>query len=215
MTALLWLHGVGDCGDGWAGNFRAVEREVPGLKCVHPDAPKQAVTSADGQKMASWFDIVSWVPGSRAIGVVDEPEPPAGLEAAVASVHKQLKAIEDSGVPAGKIVIGGFSQGGALAITAGLTYSSPIGGIVSISGWSNYRDTLQSKVPATNAAVPCMFCCGNKDDVIDLGLSRKSKEVIQGVIGDNLTYMEANRSGHFQGGSEMQAVEKFIVGCLK
>merc|ERR1719272_2861967 len=60
--------------------------------------------------MNSWFDIVKWVPGSKPIGL-DEPEAPAQLDKTIAFIHEQFAAIEKSGVPADKILVGGFSQG--------------------------------------------------------------------------------------------------------
>merc|ERR1712192_20320 len=88
-----------------------------------------------------------------------------------------------------------------------------IGGIVSVSGWCTYRETLSSKVPGAKSAVPCLFCCSSKDDVIDVKLSRKSEEVLKPILGENLTYAESNRAGHFQSPAEMTAIESFMVEC--
>merc|ERR1712045_845518 len=116
-------------------------------------------------------------------------------------VHKEIEKIEKTGVPADKIVIGGFSLGGAASIAGGLSYPKPIGGIASISGWVPNREELSKMSGST---VPLLFCCGNKDNIIDLELSRKSRDILEGVVADNLTYLEANRSGHFQCPQEMQ-----------
>merc|ERR1712113_685000 len=98
----------------------------------------------------------------------DEPDPPNKLEDAIAFVHKELAKIEETGIPAEKIVVGGFSLGGAASIAAGLSYPQKIGGIVSISGWVPNREAI-SKMPPS--AVPVLFCCGNEDNIIDLNLS--------------------------------------------
>merc|ERR1719265_1993049 len=99
--------------------------------------------------MNSWFDIAKWVPGIKPIGL-DEPDPPTGLDECVQFVHKQFDELVQSGVPAEKIVVGGFSQGGAASIIAGLTYNKKIGGIVTTSGWCTHRDALASMVPDEN-----------------------------------------------------------------
>lgn len=210
--AVLWLHGVGDTGAGWRGNpeFRPIVQRCPGLKWVHPDAPEQALTAAGGDRMNSWFDIVTWVPGRKPIGL-EEPDPAPGMDDFVKSVHSMLEQIESQGVPAEKILIGGFSQGGSGAIAAGLTYPKKIGGIVSISGWCQYRKTLVGTMPSSNKSVPIMFCCGNRDDVIDIKLSRESKATLEEAVGENLTYMEANRAGHFQSPAEMDAIVNFMM----
>eukprot|EP00404_Azadinium_spinosum_P025506 CAMPEP_0180670942 /NCGR_PEP_ID=MMETSP1037_2-20121125/64311_1 /TAXON_ID=632150 /ORGANISM="Azadinium spinosum, Strain 3D9" /LENGTH=172 /DNA_ID=CAMNT_0022699939 /DNA_START=49 /DNA_END=566 /DNA_ORIENTATION=+ len=170
MAALVWLHGVGDTGAGWRGQFRAVEAQVPGLKCVHPDAPVQPLTADGGSRMNSWFDIVKWIPGVKPIGL-DEPDPAVGLDDTVKMLHEQFEKLEKSGVPAEKIAVGGFSQGGTAAIIAGLTYPKKIGGIVSISGWCAHRETLFSKVPDGDKA-PLLFCCGTDDSVIHIDLEQ-------------------------------------------
>mmetsp|Transcript_157826 Transcript_157826/g.278640 ORF Transcript_157826/g.278640 Transcript_157826/m.278640 type:complete len:216 (-) Transcript_157826:124-771(-) len=214
--AVVWLHGVGDTGMGWAGQFRAVQREVPGLKMVHPDAPEQPLTSADGEVMNSWFDIVKWQPPVKPIGL-DEPDPPTGLDATIKFIHKEFEELEKSGVPADKIIVGGFSQGGAASIIAGLTYPRKIGGIASISGWCMYRGEgeLKAMVPEGNTTTPCLFCCGDRDDVIDVELSRESNKILTDIQGDSFTYLEARRAGHFQSSMEMDAVLKFMIANLK
>merc|ERR1712032_1068547 len=113
----------------------------------------------------------------------------------IASVHKEIEKIEKTGVPAEKIVIGGFSLGGAASIAGGLSYPKKISGIVSISGWVPNREEMSTMSEKT---VPMLFCCGNRDNIIDLKLSRKSNELLKGVVSDNLSYLEANRAGHFQ-----------------
>lgn len=213
MAALLWLHGVGDTGAGWKGQFTGVAKAVPGVKFHHPTAPEQPLTCSGGEVTTSWFDIVTWQPPMKPIGL-EEPDRPTGLDATVKLVHEHFEAIEKSGVPADKIVVGGFSQGGTAAILAGLTYPKKIAGIASISGWATYRDELPTKVNPASTAVPCAFCCGTRDSVIDNKLSKKSGEVLKAILGDSLTYMETNRSEHFQTTSEMKAIEQFIVKCL-
>eukprot|EP00930_Biecheleria_cincta_P008101 TRINITY_DN109464_c0_g1_i1.p1 TRINITY_DN109464_c0_g1~~TRINITY_DN109464_c0_g1_i1.p1 ORF type:complete len:217 (-),score=32.17 TRINITY_DN109464_c0_g1_i1:45-671(-) len=201
--ALLWLHGVGDTGDGWQGQF-----QVKGGRCYHPTANEGTLTCAPGQGATTmWFDIHNWQPPMKPIGL-DEPDPPNKLKDAIDFVHKEIEKIEKTGVPADKIVIGGFSLGGAASIAGGLSYPKPIGGIVSISGWVPNRDEI-SKMSAKS--VPVLFCCGNRDNIIDLKLSQASSEILKTVVSDNLSYMEANRAGHFQCPQEMQAVEQFIA----
>lgn len=195
------------------GQFDEVSRAVPGVKFHHPTAPEQPLTCSGGDVTTSWFDIVKWQPPMKPIGL-DEPDRPTGLDKTVKFIHDQIETLEKSGVPSDKIVIGGFSQGGTAAILAGLTCPKKIGGIACISGWATYRDELATKVNPANEAVPCLFCCGKQDPVIDNKLNKKSEEVLKAVLGDHLNYMETNRAEHFQTSSEMRQVQQFIAKCL-
>ncbi|CAE8716637.1 unnamed protein product [Polarella glacialis] len=162
--------------------------------------------------MTSWFDITTWRPPGG-IGLA-EPDKPAGLEASVKVVHKALEAAEKAGVPSDRIVIGGFSQGGVVALLAGLSYPRKLGGIASISGWATYRDDLASKINPANAAVPCIFCSGTGDPVVEFALSKKSGEVLESALGESVSVMQVKRSEHGPHPSEMQAVQAFMIKCL-
>lgn len=89
--------------------------------------PTMPVTLNNGFRMPSWFDLKSL----EASG----PEDEAGIKKAAESIHGMIEAEEKEGIPANRIVIGGFSQGGALALYSALTYRKNLAGIVSLSCW--------------------------------------------------------------------------------
>uniref|UniRef100_A0A7S0ZXU0 Phospholipase/carboxylesterase/thioesterase domain-containing protein n=1 Tax=Noctiluca scintillans TaxID=2966 RepID=A0A7S0ZXU0_NOCSC len=212
MAAILWLHGLGDTGAGWQGAFSAVSRKVANVKFHHPTAQVQPLSFEDGQKTTSWFDISTWQPPS-AIGL-QEPDRPAGLDETVAFVHQTLEDMESQGIPAERIILGGFSQGGTSSLLAGLTYPKRLGGIVSISGWATHRDTLVSEVSAANRDVPLWYSYGSNDPVIDPALASKSAEVLKSFLGESITVMEVQRGMHQPDGSEMRAVIDFMTSRL-
>ena len=131
--AVLWLHGLGDTGAGWQGAFGPL---AAAATFHHPTAPTAPVTINGGMQSTSWMDLKSFP--------VDLSEPEAGsdFDATVASVHGMLEQIEADGTPAEQILIGGFSQGGATSLAAGLAYPRRLAGIVSISGWVALALTL-------------------------------------------------------------------------
>ena len=131
--AVLWLHGLGDTGAGWQGAFGPL---AAAATFHHPTAPAAPVTINGGMQSTSWMDLKSFP--------VDLSEPEAGsdFDATVASVHGMLEQIEADGTPAEQILIGGFSQGGATSLAAGLAYPRRLAGIVSISGWVALALTL-------------------------------------------------------------------------
>merc|ERR1711862_654366 len=124
-AAVIWLHGLGDTGAGWKGYFGRVLDEVPGVQFFHPTAPKQRVTINPGETTTSWFDLMTW-PIDLA-----EPEGPAGMEETVKMIHAKIEELEREGIPANRVVLGGFSQGGTAALFAGLTCSKRLAGVVS------------------------------------------------------------------------------------
>ena len=131
--AVLWLHGLGDTGAGWQGAFGPL---AAAATFHQPTAPTAPVTINGGMQSTSWMDLKSFP--------VDLTEPQAGsdFDATVASVHGMLERIEADGTPAEQILIGGFSQGGATSLAAGLAYPRRLAGIVSISGWVALALTL-------------------------------------------------------------------------
>ena len=173
--AVLWLHGLGDTGAGWQGAFGPL---AAAATFHHPTAPTAPVTINGGMQSTSWMDLKTFPVD------LSEPEAGADFEATVASVHAMLEQIEAEGTPAEQILIGGFSQGGATSLAAGLAYPRRLAGIVSISGWAAYRKDFASRVHAANSAVPVLFTCGTADPVVDYSLTKRSGEMVAEALGE-------------------------------
>ena len=94
-----------------------------------------------------------------------EPDSPEGLENAVRLVHGIIDRAVESGIPAERVVIGGFSQGGFLAVYAGLTYKQKLGGLVSFSGWAARKATVAAEA-GVNKDTPLLSCGGDADQVV-------------------------------------------------
>lgn len=125
-ATLIFLHGLGDTGHGWASILQEV---VPAYcKLVCPHAPSIPVTLNGGMRMPAWFDIRGLSPNAEQ----DE----IGIERGRDMVEKLIAEETAAGLPVSRLVIGGFSMGGALALFSGLTSSkaSPAG-IVALSSW--------------------------------------------------------------------------------
>lgn len=204
--AVVWLHGLGDSGAGWKGAFGGLSRR---LSFHHPDSPVQPVTIEQGARMPSWFDIAVWPLG------LSEPEGPQGIDESVQRVHGIIAEIESKGIPSHKILVGGFSQGGALSILAGLTYPRKLAGVASISGWCAYRTGLKDKVHPSNAQLPMLLTVGTGDPIVTLPLTSASGEILKSILGESFTFSAVKRGEHQPALSEMQAVGKFIESCLE
>lgn len=111
------------------------------------------VTLNGGFPMTSWFDLYSLDKGRE-----DE----SGINQAKSLIHEMIRDEEKSGIPADKILIGGFSQGGALALYSGLTYSKPLAGIIGLSCWI----PLHESISITNKQTPIFQGHGDADQIV-------------------------------------------------
>eukprot|EP00966_Prymnesium_polylepis_P045534 1054550-Prymnesium_polylepis.1 len=125
---IVWLHGLGDSGRGWS-HLRS-ELNLTGVEYAFPDAPTNPVTCNGGFRMTSWMDLEN-IPVS-----IGDKNDLAGVKASAELVHATLDAVVAKGTPSSEIVLGGFSQGGAMALYAGYTYPKPLAGVVIFSGWA-------------------------------------------------------------------------------
>lgn len=155
--------------------------------------------------MTSWFDIDS-IPVC-----LSEPESPRDMEDSVSSVHQQLDTLEREGLPASSVLLGGFSQGGAVSLLAGLSYPKTLGGIVSISGWCTNRADVQSWISEAGKRAPVLMCCGDGDPVVDFSITKKSADLLKQALPESsLEVLCPKRAMHQPGQSEIAAVVDFM-----
>ena len=166
--AVVFLHGLGDTPEGWS----SLRREIPmfhkqagigpvdpPLRFEFPGAPTASVTISGGQMQTSWFDLFDWPIGLKARDDRD------GLMASVKTVHALVDKLVSEGIPASKIVVGGFSQGGAIALLATYFYPARLAGCVCLSGWLTMRDTFEKSLQSENKNTPCYWGHGFMDQV--------------------------------------------------
>jgi phospholipase/carboxylesterase len=198
QTALLiWFHGLAMSGDEFGQQFeKGIARRMPWLQVHYPNAPKQAVTYLDGEIQRAWFDIEE-LPVST--GMEHE-----GLKRMTENAHAMIRQAEQNGIPASRIVLGGFSQGGALALLAGLSYERPVAGIAAFSAWLPGVPQTVCKHPATpifmghgteDRAVPCQEGLATHRALRDLGFTKvgfsKYKGVPHGFVPEEFAELES------------------------
>jgi len=152
--------------------------------------------------MSSWFDL-------RAIPV-PAAEHHSGLDKAVKDVHKMLKDAEAQGFSADRVVLGGFSQGGCLALQAGLTAPSPIGGIIVLSGWAS-ADLVNAKV---HKSTPIFIGHGVDDDVVPISSMQKTLKVLKGLDCNGVRSRTFKNLGHSASPEEFRAVGELLAEVL-
>eukprot|EP00976_Prorocentrum_cordatum_P109545 1195037-Prorocentrum_minimum.AAC.5 len=150
---IIFLHGLGDTGQGWASNLDKLP--LKNMRLVCPTAPKQPVTLMLGPETftksynTAWFD---WTPS---MGPEDFTKIEwKGVNASVSHVQQLIESEIASGVSSENIFVGGFSQGGTVALRAALKYERKLGGVIMLSSFVGPVDDLQpGKIPTVNSQV--------------------------------------------------------------
>ena len=160
---VIWLHGLGASGHDFVPVVPMMHR--PNTRFVFPHAPQRPVTINMGYVMPAWYDIIH---------MEEKPgrEPADQVITATKQIHALIEEQMAQGIKSEKIILGGFSQGGAMALHAGVRFPHTLGGIMVLSAYELRTDTRQSEMQACNRATPMLFCHGCEDPVvaIDRGL---------------------------------------------
>lgn len=172
VASVIWLHGLGADGN----DFEPIVPQL-GLpanlpvRFIFPHAPVRPVTLNFGMPMRAWYDIVSLTKEGR--------QDDAGIRASEAEVHKLIQREHERGVPANKIVIAGFSQGGAVALHTGVRYAERLAGIMGLSTYLPLADKLTAEAHTANQATPIFLAHGSYDDVVKPELGTLSRDALQ------------------------------------
>lgn len=182
-SAVIWLHGLGADGH----DFEAVVpylglRDDLGVRFVFPHAPKRAVTINMGLIMRAWYDIRA----ARLGADYDE----RGVGESSAQIRALIARETERGVPARRIVLAGFSQGGVMALHVGLRHPEPLAGIVALSCYLVRSDSLEDEASAANRGIGIFQAHGTEDPLIplDLGLAARDRLVALGCDVEWRTY---------------------------
>jgi phospholipase/carboxylesterase len=167
---VIWLHGLGADGS----DFLPIVAELPlpaspGIRFVFPHAPVIPVTCNGGYPMPAWYDILSLAPHAREIDV-------AGLQRSCARVRQLIAAENANGIPCERIVLAGFSQGGAVAYTAGLTHPYKLAGIVALSTYLPAPALIEASDTTANRDTPVFIAHGDDDSVVAPLLGQQARD---------------------------------------
>lgn len=198
-ATIIFLHGLGDTGHGWA---NAIAELMPSfVKVICPTAPSIPVTLNNGIKMPSWFDLKTLD--------ANGPEDEAGIKRAMQSVHVLIDNEIKDGIPSNRIVLGGFSQGGALALYSALTYSKPLAGIVALSCWL----PLHKQFPAaaiSNTDIPVLQCHGDCDPIVPYKWGQMTASLLKTFM-KNVEFKTYRALMHSSNPDELEDVKKFVA----
>ena len=167
-ACIIWLHGLGADGHDFEPIIPQLEIvEQHAVRVVLPHAPSRAVTINNGAVMPAWYDILLAADFGRA-------QDSEGIRESERRLHALIEREIANGVDAGRILLAGFSQGGAVVLHTGLRYSQPLAGILALSAYLPLADTLQQEAAEANRAIPVMMAHGTGDTVVPLALAEQS-----------------------------------------
>jgi phospholipase/carboxylesterase len=168
--SVIWLHGLGADGHDFEPIVPELGLHEP-LRFVFPHAPVRAVTVNGGMRMRAWYDIVGFGPGAA--------QDAAGIEESAAAVRELIDRELARGMPAERVVLAGFSQGGAIALHTALREPRRLAGVLALSTYLPVADTLAAERSAANAEIPIFMAHGNADGVIPLAMADASRRALE------------------------------------
>lgn len=167
---VIWMHGLGADGH----DFVPIVRELgalPALRFVFPHAPVRPVTLNNGYAMRAWYDIVSLDRRGRQ----DE----AGIAASARRIRALIEDQNAQGIASTRIVLAGFSQGGAMALHTALRHPERLAGLMALSTYLPLADRLAAEAHAANRELPILMCHGEYDTVLPLDYGQWSREHLE------------------------------------
>jgi phospholipase/carboxylesterase len=173
-AAVIWMHGLGADGN----DFAPIVPEIrlgggPPVRFVFPHAPMMPVTINNGYAMRAWYDV-SFGDLEGKSRQADEK----GVRASQAAIDGLIEREIGRGIAAEKIVVAGFSQGGAIALQCGLRYPQRLAGIMALSTYLPLAQSLPAEAAAANRSIPIFFAHGSHDPVIAMTMAESSREAL-------------------------------------
>ena len=170
-ASVIWLHGLGADGH----DFEPIVPELnldpeSGIRFIFPHAPKRPVTINNGMHMRAWYDVKS--PNLR------DQEDSESIVASSNLINHYIDAEIETGIESNKIILAGFSQGGAITLHAGLRYAQPLAGLLALSTYLPLPKQLEAEAVA-DKNIAIMMAHGISDPVIPIAQGKASAEALK------------------------------------
>ncbi|MDD1637319.1 MAG: carboxylesterase [Methylococcaceae bacterium] len=157
--SVIWLHGLGADGHDFEGMASELHLNAESnIHFIFPNAPIQPITVNGGMHMRAWYDILEMS--------LERKVDMAGIYQSAKLVEQLIEQEMDKGVPSEHILLAGFSQGGVIALHAGLSYPHKLAGIIGLSTYLPTLEQLKTERSAANNAVPIFMGHGILDSVV-------------------------------------------------
>ena len=193
---VIWLPGAGQSGAQWTELQLTAGASLPWIKWSFPGEASSMLQLSPPRRFIR-------VEGT---GCVE----PHGLASAISAVHAMLAQAEAMGISSDRIVIGGFGQGGALALAAGRAYKKPLAGIATLSGWAAGLCAASE----ANAATPISLCHGCQDATVSHHLLSETAALLRGQHGAKVTTHSIPAQGHAGSPASAALLKQFLLATL-
>ncbi len=204
-ASIIWLHGLGADGH----DFEPIV-PVLGLpdelhvRFIFPHAPSMPVTVNGGYIMPAWFDIRHTD--------IDHEQDEAGIRSSSTSIGHLIEREIMHGIPAKRIVLAGFSQGGAMALYVGLRQSEPLAGIIALSCYLPLEETLECEASESNKHTPVFMAHGVEDPIAPFELGDQSRRRLT-TLGYPIEW-HSYPIGHHVCAEEIKAIGRWLTALL-
>ena len=175
-ASIIWMHGLGASGD----DFLPIidQFNLPNnhsIRFIFPNAPIKPITINNGMKMRAWYNIKHF---DEFIHNDDTNDNHEGIKESQLIINNLIKREIEQNVNSKRIVLAGFSQGGAMALHTGLRFNLPLGGIIFLSGYLPWNNLLAEQRAVANQDLPIFMAHGLFDPIVHLSMGKKSYDTL-------------------------------------
>jgi phospholipase/carboxylesterase len=170
--SIIWMHGLGADGHDFEPLVpELLDKSMPVIRFVFPHAHVRPVTINNGYEMRAWYDIIGIDKRST--------EDFAGITASAKAVGDLIKQENERGIASDRIVIAGFSQGGAMALHIGTRHADKLAGVIALSCYLPLSGELGTARSASNQSTPIFMAHGTQDPVVPYPLGDESRRLLE------------------------------------
>lgn len=202
-ASVIWLHGLGADGSDFVPVIKMLN--LPHVRFILPHAPYRKVTRNNGYEMRAWYDVYGLTPISR--------EDATGIKESQQQIEQLIAQEISRGVPPERIVLAGFSQGGAIALHTALRYPQALAGVIALSTYLPLRTSLAAEKNPANQQTPIFMAHGRADSVITLETCKVSLNLLQAehyAVSWHEYAME-----HTVCAQEIEDIRQFLLSVIK
>jgi phospholipase/carboxylesterase len=173
-ASVIWMHGLGADGNDFVPIVHELDlKGAPDIRFIFPHAPMQPVSINNGYVMRAWYDV-KWGDLEGRSKQADEQ----GVRASQAAIGQLIESERARGITFDKILLAGFSQGGAVALQTGLRHPQKVGGIMALSTYLPLVESFAAEASAENRRTPVFMTHGTEDPVIPFEMATRSRDVL-------------------------------------
>jgi len=202
-ASVIWMHGLGADGNDFVPVVKMLN--LPHIRFILPHAPYRNITRNNGYEMRAWYDIYGLTPISR--------EDNIGIDESQAQIEQLIAQEISRGISSKRIVLAGFSQGGAIALHTALRYAQPLAGVLALSTYLPLRTNLAAEKNSANQQTPIFMAHGRDDAVITLETCLVSLELLKAQ--DYAVDWHEYAMEHSVCEQEIADIKQFLLTVLK